>query len=174
MKLRKEQLSKIKMSSATQVLSVMKTSQTITSDVTPLLIHKVSRGIRPVSDLLNQINNHYEGSGLHSQLTGLFNSGDTLDQDKRGLERLINSQHARKTQSGCVPRVSTDAEMTSEKENNNVSKQLRKEKGDSCDRRTKQQSSSAVSKGNVPNPQNQQGISRVSLKVVNRTLVFRR
>ncbi|XP_077264067.1 uncharacterized protein LOC143898447 isoform X2 [Temnothorax americanus] len=142
-----------------QVLSVMKTRQPIASDVTPSLIRKVSRGMRPMSILLNQMNGHYEGSILNvsSQMTGTFNSGENLDRDKR---LPVFNLHVRKTPSGCVPKVSTDAEMISEKENN-ASKQLRKEKGDSCDRRTRQQSSFAVSKSNtLTSPQNQQEISR--------------
>jgi len=131
----------------TQVLSVMKTRQPNTNDVTPLLIRKVSRGIRPVSVLLDQMNGHCEGlvSNVNSQRTG-FNSGENE-----------------------MPKMSTDTEMISEKENN-VSKQLRKEKGDSSDDK-KQQSSSAVSKSNTPaSSKNQQGISRISLKV-NRILI---
>jgi len=128
---------------------VMKTRQPTTNDVTPLLIRKVSRGIRPVSVLLDQMNGHYEGlvSNVSSQRTG-FNIGE-------------------------MPKMSNDAEMISEKENN-VSKQLRKEKGDSSDdkkQQSKQQSSSAVSKSNTStSSKNQQGISRVSLKV-NRILI---
>jgi len=130
---------------------VMKTRQPTTNDVTPLLIRKVSRGIRPVSILLDQMNGHYEGlvSNMSSQRIG-FNSGENE-----------------------MPKMSTNAEMISEKENN-VSKQLRKEKGDSSDdkkQQSKQQSSFAVSKSNTPaSPKNQQGISRISLKV-NRILI---
>ncbi|XP_071653282.1 uncharacterized protein [Temnothorax longispinosus] len=142
-----------------QVLSVMKTRQPIASDVTPSLIRKVSRGMRPMSILLDQMNGHYEGSILNvsSQITGTFNSGENLDRDKR---LPMFNLHVRKTPSGCVPKVSTNAEMISEKENN-ASKQLRKEKGDSCDRKTRQQSSFAASKSNtLTSPQNQQEISR--------------
>jgi len=141
--------------------------QPIANDVTPLLIRKVSRGMRPVSMLLDQMNGHYEGSVADAslQMTETFNSGENLARDKK--LSVFNLQHVRKTQSGalqsCVPKTSTDAEIISEKENN-VSKQLHKEKDDSCDRRTKQQSSFSINKRNTPSHlQNQQEISRIKV-----------
>lgn len=94
-------------------------------------------------------------------MIGTFNGGECPDRDKR--LSMFNLQHVRKPQGGCpIPRVSTDAELISEKE----TKQLCKEKGDSCDRRTKQQYSSAMSESNVPaSSPNHQGISKISLKV---------
>ncbi|XP_011872993.1 PREDICTED: uncharacterized protein LOC105564867 [Vollenhovia emeryi] len=150
-----------------QVLSVIKTRQPIASDVTPSLIRKVSRGMRPVSILLDQMNGHYEGSLLNvsPQTTGTFISGENLDRDRR--LSAFNLQHVGKTQGSCAPKMSGDAEMTSEKENNvsNVSKQPRKEKGDFCDRRTKARSSSVISKSNtLASSEDQKGISRASLK----------
>lgn len=142
---------------------MMKTRQPIANDVTPLLIRKVSRGMRPVSILLDQMNGHYEGSVADAslQMTETFNSGENLARDKR--LSVFNLQHIGKTQSGCVPKMFTDAEIISEKENN-VSKQLREEKDDSCDRRTKQQSSFSINKRNTPsNLQNQQEISRIKV-----------
>ncbi|XP_011690061.1 PREDICTED: uncharacterized protein LOC105451365 isoform X3 [Wasmannia auropunctata] len=142
-----------------QVLSVMKTRQPIASDVTPLLLRKVSRGMRPVSVLLDQIN--YEGSISHvsSQMTGTsFSGGENLGRVKR--LPFFNLQHVGKTQSGCMPKVSTEAGIISEKEDN-AFKQLRPV-NDSCDHKTKLQSSFAVSKSNTPaSPKNQEKISRI-------------
>ncbi|XP_018349331.1 PREDICTED: uncharacterized protein LOC108752761 isoform X2 [Trachymyrmex septentrionalis] len=146
-----------------QVLSVMKTRQPPASDITPLLIRKVSRGMRPMSVLLGQMNGHYEGSvpNMSSQMTGMFkfNSRENLGRDKR---LSMFNLHVGKTQSGRMPK--TNAEIIFEKENN-VSKQLCKEKVESSNHKTKQQSSSAVSKSDTPtNPKIQQGTSRISLK----------
>lgn len=144
---------------------MMKTRQPIANDVTPLLIRKVSRGMRPVSILLDQMNGHCEGSVADTslQMTETFSSGENLNRDKRSS--VFNLQHMGRIQSGCVPKVSTDAEIISEKEND-VSKQLRKEKDDSCDRRAKRQSSFSISKRSTPsNLQSQQEISRIPLKV---------
>lgn len=145
---------------------MMKTRQPIANDVTPSLIRKVSRGMRPMSLLLDQMNGHYEGSVLdmNSQMTGTFNSGgECPDRDKR--LSVFNLQHMGKTQYDCVPRMPADVEMSSEKEAN-APKQLCKEKSDSCDRRIKQQCPSAVSESNMPtNPQSHPRISRISLKV---------
>ncbi|XP_018361531.1 PREDICTED: uncharacterized protein LOC108760214 isoform X2 [Trachymyrmex cornetzi] len=148
-----------------QVLSVMKTRQPSTSDVTPLLIRKVSRGMRPMSVLLGQMDGHYEGSvpNVSSQMTGMlkFNSRENLGRDKR---LSMFNLHVGKTQSGRMPKTFTNAEIIFEKDNN-VSKQLCKEKVDSSNHKTKQQSSSAVSKRDTPtNPKIQQGTSRISLK----------
>ncbi|XP_036143117.1 uncharacterized protein LOC105838113 [Monomorium pharaonis] len=145
-----------------QVLSVMKTRQPNISGVTPLLIRKVSQGIRPMSILLDQINGHYEGSVLNvsSQMSGTFNKGENLGQNKR--LSAFNLQHkVEKTQNSCMAKVPIDEEITSER-GTNVSNQLCKEKSDSCNRKTKQQSSSAVSKSDTY--KNQQGISGISLK----------
>ncbi|KYN05777.1 hypothetical protein ALC62_03256, partial [Cyphomyrmex costatus] len=146
-----------------QVLSVMKTRQPIASDVAPLLIRKVSRGMRPISVLLDQMN--YEGSvsNVSSQMIGMlkFNSRENLGRDKRSS---VFNLHVGKTQSGRMPKTFADAEIISEKEND-VSKQLCKEKVEYCNNKTKQQSSSTVSKSNTSaSPKIQQGISGISLK----------
>ncbi|KAL6260599.1 hypothetical protein P5V15_008120 [Pogonomyrmex californicus] len=139
-----------------QVLSVMKMRQPIASDVTPLLIRKVSRGVRPVSILLEQMNNHYEGS----QTSRWFNNGQRLGQGKR--ESTLNLQHVGKVQGAYVPKTSIDTEIISKKDHH-VSKQCKKK--NICDQ-TKQQSSSAVNENTTPaSIKNQRGISRMSLKV---------
>lgn len=118
-----------------------------------------------MSILLDQMNSHCEGSvpDMSSQMPGTFNSGENLGRDKR---LSVFNLHVGKTQSDCMPKMSTDAEVISEKENN-ISKQLRKEKGDSCEHKAKQQSSSVVSKSNTPaSVKNQQGTSKMSLKVM--------
>ncbi|KYQ57596.1 hypothetical protein ALC60_03558 [Trachymyrmex zeteki] len=147
-----------------QVFSVMKMRQPIASSVTPLLIRKVSRGMRPMSVLLGQMNGHCEGSvpNMSSQMTGMlkFNSRENFGRDKR---LSMFNLHVGKTQSGRMPKTFTDAEIIYEKEN--VSKQLCKEKVDSSNHKTKQQSSSAASKSDTSaNPKIQQGTSRISLK----------
>ncbi|EGI57954.1 hypothetical protein G5I_14142 [Acromyrmex echinatior] len=148
-----------------QVLSIMKTRQPITSDVTPLLIRKVSKGMRPMSVLLGQMNDDYKESVPNEslQMTGMlkFNSKENLGRDKR---LSMFNLHVGKTQSGRMPKTFTNAEIIFEKENN-ISKQLYKEKVDSFNHKIKQQSSSAVSKSDTPtNPKIQQGTSRISLK----------
>ncbi|XP_039311627.1 uncharacterized protein LOC105202730 isoform X3 [Solenopsis invicta] len=142
-----------------QVLSVMKMRQSIASDITPSLIRKVSRGIKPMSIFLDQMNGHYEGSVLDvsSQMSGTFNCVENIGKNKR--LSAFNLQPVNKTQSGCVTKASVDAENISEKQIN-VSKQSCKGKSDSCDNRTKQQASSTVSKSNIQaSPKHQQGIS---------------
>lgn len=123
-----------------------------------------------MSILLDQMNGRYEGSDMSSQMPGIFNSGENLGRDKR---LSVFNLHVGKTQSDCMPKVSADVEMISEKENN-ISKQLRKEKGDSSEHKAKQQSSSAVSKSNTPaSPKNQQETSKMSsLKVKLLTVFF--
>lgn len=110
-----------------------------------------------MSILLDQMNGHYEGSVLDvsSQMSEKFNRGENLGQNKR--LSAFNLQHMEKTQSDCMAKVSIhNAEIISEKE----TKQLCKEKSDSCDSNTKQQSSFTVSKNNtLVSPKNQQGIS---------------
>ncbi|KYM79889.1 hypothetical protein ALC53_09594 [Atta colombica] len=147
-----------------QVLSMMKTRQLIANDVTPLLIHKISRGMKPMSVLLSQMYGHYEGSvpNVSSQMTGMlkFNSRENFDQDKR---LSMFNLHVGKTQSGHIPKTFTNAEIIFEKESN-VSKQLYKEKVDSSNHKTKQRSSSVVSKSDTPTNLKIQETSRISLK----------
>jgi len=103
-------------------------------------------------------------------MTGMFkfNSRENFDQDKR---LSIFNLHVGKTQSGHIPKTFTNAEIIFEKESN-VSKQLYKEKVDSSNHKTKQRSSSVVSKSDTPtNPKIQQETSRILLKV-NRILQF--
>ncbi|XP_012056612.1 PREDICTED: uncharacterized protein LOC105619703 [Atta cephalotes] len=146
-----------------QVLSMMKTRQPIANDVTPLLIHKISRGMKPMSILLSQMYGH-EGSipNVSSQMTGMlkFNSRENFDQDKR---LSMFNLHVGKTQSGHIPKTFTNAEIIFEKESN-VSKQLYKEKVDSSNHKTKQRSSSVVSKSDTPTNLKIQETSRISLK----------
>ena len=122
--------------------------------------------MRPMSVLLGQMNDDYKESVPNEslQMTGMlkFNSKENLGRDKR---LSMFNLHVGKTQSGRMPKTFTNAEIIFEKENN-ISKQLYKEKVDSFNHKIKQQSSSAVSKSDTPtNPKIQQGTSRISLKV---------
>ncbi|XP_019695804.1 uncharacterized protein LOC105180660 [Harpegnathos saltator] len=84
-----------------QVLNVMKTRQPIMDDITPLLIRKVSRSMRPVSTLLEQINMQYDRSifDLKSQTTGQLNNKESpnIKQDRR--LSMLELQHVAKAQS---------------------------------------------------------------------------
>ncbi|XP_054014000.1 uncharacterized protein LOC128895436 [Hylaeus anthracinus] len=56
-----------------QVLSIMKTRQPSVNGITPLLIRKVSRGIRPVSTLMEQMSNRFNKlPQINSQMTNTF------------------------------------------------------------------------------------------------------
>ncbi|XP_015438353.1 PREDICTED: centrosomal protein of 57 kDa-like [Dufourea novaeangliae] len=56
-----------------QVLSIMKTRHPTVNGVTPLLIRKVSRGMKPVSTLMGQISNHNNKlPGVNSQMINTF------------------------------------------------------------------------------------------------------
>ncbi|XP_070528951.1 putative leucine-rich repeat-containing protein DDB_G0290503 [Cardiocondyla obscurior] len=141
-----------------QVLSVMKIRQPSTSDVTPLLIQKVSRGVEPMSILQDHMNGYEElVFDVNSQISRPFNNGKNLKQDKKSS--AFSFQHTRKTQSGAS-KISIDVEEIPEKENV-VSKRFHTAKGDLCDRKIKQQFSLVINKSNtLGSLQNQQGISK--------------
>lgn len=58
-----------------QVLSIMKTRQTATTGITPLLIRKISRGMKPASILIEQINDQQSKlSHMNSQMNSQMNA----------------------------------------------------------------------------------------------------
>ncbi|XP_071857875.1 uncharacterized protein isoform X1 [Bombus fervidus] len=88
-----------------QVLSIMKTRQIAATGVTPLLIRKISRGMKPASVLIEQINNQQsklshinsQMNNIHIQKENLFMSkGDHLLEnenmflkyDRKGVSNL--------------------------------------------------------------------------------------
>jgi len=132
-----------------QVLSVMKTSQSITNDITPL-IRKVSRGMKPISILLEQINGHCEKSvsDASSQMAEMLNSrkNPSVKQDNKlspDLRHMGKDTH--------MPNVSGNPSkiIISGKDNSSL-KQLCKEKGDSYDDEIKKQSFTFLNKGTKP------------------------
>lgn len=139
----------------TQVLSVMKTRQSITNDIAPLLIRKVSKGMKPMSILLEQINGHSERSALNinSHSTGIFNNGESsnINRDKKLSAFDLRTSNA-----------SGNAKLIPEKDNN-ITKQFNKEKINFYDHKIKQQSSSFINKSSMSaNEKNQQRVSKVS------------
>ncbi|CAK9817405.1 hypothetical protein ANTPLA_LOCUS9365 [Anthophora plagiata] len=80
-----------------QVLSIMKTRQSATSGITPVLIRKISRGMKPVSILMEQINNQQgKVSHVNSRLTNIHmqNENVFLKYDKKEdtkSENLLNA-----------------------------------------------------------------------------------
>ncbi|XP_012216078.2 putative leucine-rich repeat-containing protein DDB_G0290503 [Linepithema humile] len=147
-----------------QVLSVMKTSQSIANDITPSLIRKVSRGMKPMSILLEQINGHCEKSvpEASSQMVEILNGREnpSVNQDKKLSPDL---RHMEKD--ARMPNVSgNNSKMISEKDNNSF-KQFYKEKGDSYDHEIKKQSFTFVNKSNKPSDaKSQQQSSKTSLQ----------
>ncbi|CAL1677269.1 unnamed protein product [Lasius platythorax] len=143
-----------------QVLSVMKTRQPITNDVTPLLISKVSRGMKPMSILLDQMNSGHSGRSalsISSHLPGIFNneSSNNIKRDKKlsvfDLQRAENARTSNVSGTTMIP-----------EKDNDVARQFNKEKIDSYDHKIKQQSSTVVNKSNTPAiVRNQQGVSKI-------------
>lgn len=138
----------------------MKTRQPITNDVTPLLIRKVSRGMKPMSILLDQMNSGHSGRSalsISSHLPGIFNneSSNNIKRDKK--LSVFDLQHAENARTLNV----SGRTMIPEKDND-VARQFNKEKIDSYDHKIKQQSSTVVNKSNTPAiVRNQQGVSKI-------------
>lgn len=138
----------------------MKTRQPITNDVTPLLISKVSRGMKPMSILLNQMNSGHSGRSalsINSHLPGIFNneSSNNIKRDKKlsvfDLQRAENARTSNVSGRTMIP-----------EKDNDVARQFNKEKIDSYDHKIKQQSSTVVNKSNTPAiVRNQQGVSKI-------------
>lgn len=150
----------------------MKTRQpTITNDITPLLIRKVSKGI-PMSSLLEQINGHSERStlSLNSHLTGIFNNCESSHINRDKKLSVFDLQHV---ENARMSNVSNNAKMIPEKDNN-ITKQFNKEKINSYDCKIKQQSPTVVNKSNTTaNIRNLQGVSKApSNKEVNNILII--
>lgn len=93
----------------------MKTRHSMTNDVTPLLIRKVSKGMNPASSLLQQMNRHCAKSilDLNSQLTGLLNNTESLNVSRDKKSSTLELQYAEKVQSAHLPDFA-DATVTSE------------------------------------------------------------
>lgn len=128
----------------------MKTKQPITNDIAPLLIRKVSKGVKPVSNLMQRINELSEKSifDLNSKVTGLFNNNkeslSVLSPDKRLF--ALDLQRAEEAQGVPVPNFGNVTVFSDEDRH-----------------KIKQRSSSAANKSNAPtNARDWQGISGVS------------
>ncbi|XP_029663300.1 uncharacterized protein LOC115235562 [Formica exsecta] len=142
-----------------QVLSVMKTRQPIANDISPLLIHKVSTGMKSMSILLEQRNSHSERLALNisSHLPETFNNGENSNIDRYKKLSVFDLQHVETRTSN----VSDNAKMIPEKDN--IIKQFNTEKIDSYDHKIKQQSSTVVNQSNtLANVRNQQRVSKIS------------
>lgn len=146
----------------------MKTSQSFANDITPSLIRKVSRGMKPMSILLEQINVHCEKSvpDASSQMVEILNSGEnpSVNQDKKLSPDL---RHMGKD--ARMINVSP-SKMISEKHNSSF-KQLHTEKGDSYDHEIKEQSFTFVNKSNKQlDAKSRQQNSEMLHKKVNRSM----
>ncbi|KOC70758.1 hypothetical protein WH47_06798, partial [Habropoda laboriosa] len=72
-----------------QVLSIMKNRQSAGSGITPVLIRKISRGMKPVSILMEQINNQQSKlSHVNSRMTNIHMQKENLFMNK--CEQLEN------------------------------------------------------------------------------------
>jgi len=157
----------LKTFSAMQVLSVMKTSQPIASDITPL-IRKVSRGMKPISILFEQINGEKSILNASSQMVDILNSrqNTSVNQDNKLSPDLRHmGRDAR------MPSVSGNpSKIISGKDNFRFKQLMYKEKGDSNDDEIEEQSLTLVNKSDKPsNAKSQQQNSGTSLhKKVNR------
>ncbi|RLU19452.1 hypothetical protein DMN91_008009 [Ooceraea biroi] len=149
-----------------QVLSVMKTRQPIADNLTPLLIRKVSRGVKPASILLEQISRHDDEKSslldVSSQITGLFNnrenSGDARDKKLSALDlqRAGNAQNVRTLNADNVKMISG--------EDNDIFKRFHEKNNFYENHKIKQQSLSVMNKRNVSaSTRNQQTLSKLSL-----------
>lgn len=147
-----------------QVLSVMKTNQSIANDITPSLFRKVGRGMKPVSSLLEQINCEKPfPADATSQMAEVSNSRENpnVNQDKAlSLDLRHMGKDGRNTPN--VP--DSPSKMISEKHNGSFKQLGHKGKGDSHNHKIKEQSSTSVNRGNKPSgAKSRQQISRTSL-----------
>ncbi|XP_029162109.1 uncharacterized protein LOC114933677 [Nylanderia fulva] len=142
-----------------QVLSIMKTRQPIANDITPLLIRKVSRGIKPMSILLEQMNDYSQKSALNinSHLSVFNNSkSSNIKRDKK-----LSVYDLRHVENSRTSNLSGSVKMIPEKDND-AAKQFNKEKIDFNDHKIKLQSP-VVNKNNMSiNMRSQQGIAKIS------------
>ncbi|CAK9802560.1 hypothetical protein ANTQUA_LOCUS3377 [Anthophora quadrimaculata] len=82
-----------------QVLSIMKTRQSATSGITPVLIRKISRGMKPVSILMEQIHNQQgKVSHVNSRLTNIHMQNENVflkyKKEDTKSENLLNALNA--------------------------------------------------------------------------------
>lgn len=132
---------------------MMKTRQPAASNIAPLVIRKVNRGMKPMSIVLEQVDGHDEDLHLDA------NSGD--DRDKRQLSVLNVSHAAGKTQAR-IPNVDTANVLSSGENNNDVFKRLHEEGNEI--HKMKQQSLSVIDQRNASaSTASQQKISRLPL-----------
>ncbi|XP_020296451.1 structural maintenance of chromosomes protein 3 homolog isoform X2 [Pseudomyrmex gracilis] len=132
-----------------QVLNVIKMRQPLANDIAPLLIQKVGKSMNPVLNCLEQINDQCENLFFNSnqQISKTFNNKVNLNMSKDKNFSILNLQNVEKTQNVCVPNISDNAKLLSEKDNNNA-KQLSKEEKD--EHKIKRQFSSIINILNLP------------------------
>lgn len=135
----------------------MKTRQPVANDITPLLIRKVSRGMKPMSILLEQMNDYSQRSALNinSHLSGIVNNSDSSNVKRDKKLSVFNLQHVEHITSNVG-----SAKMIPEKDHN-IAKQFNKEKIDINDHKIKLQSP-VVNKNMPMNVRNQQGVAKIS------------
>ncbi|XP_012149373.2 uncharacterized protein LOC100877114 isoform X2 [Megachile rotundata] len=82
-----------------QVLSIMKTKQPTINGITPLLIRKVSKGMKPVSTLMEQMNEYSKLSRINSHVNGIHMQNKSLfiNRDNNFLENeSVSSKYDKK------------------------------------------------------------------------------
>jgi hypothetical protein len=149
----------------TQVLNIMKTKQPVVNNITPLLIRKVNRGMRP-SIILEQINDEKSFLNVNSQITGIFNNRENLCDNRDKKLSIFNLQDIGKTQNVRSTMNAGNTKMISAEEKD-ICKQVHQKKNDFVNENRKIKQQSVINKRNVSaNIRNQQNISRQSLNKV--------
>jgi len=142
----------------------MKTKQPVANNITPLLIRKVNKGMKP-SILLEQINDEKSFCNINSQITGIFNNRESLCDNRDKKLSIFNLQDMGKMQN--VRTVNAGNTKTISAEDNDTCKQFHQKKNDFVNENRKIKQQSVINKKNLSaNIRNQQNISRQSLNKV--------